>query len=41
MQSATLPNTNEIEDMLNIQLSKLLNQILKDPQIRGYIKSGI
>ncbi len=40
-ESATLPNTNEIEDMLNIQLSKLLNQILKDPQIRGYIKSGI
>lgn len=40
-ESATLPNTHELENMLNIQIAKLLNQMLKDPQIRGYIKSGI
>ena len=33
---------NKLEDEKRESLlSKLLNQILKDPQIRGYIKSGI
>ncbi len=39
-ETATLPDTGDIEVMLNEQIATLLNEMLGDSQVRNYIRSG-
>ena len=39
-ETATLPDTGDLEVMLNEQIATLLNEMLGDSQVRNYIRSG-